>query len=320
MQSLSNATSPLLASAPHLTGANAVFGELIALRLDAAQWRAAARAPTVAGGTQRSRLRGRGIDFDEVRRYQPGDDVRSIDWRVTARKGKPHTKVFREERERPVLLVIDERANMAFGSRVRFKSVAAAELAALLAWSALEQGDRVGGLIASPTGVRVHRPKRSRSTVLNVLKDISDASSYALLDSTAIPPSLATMLEQAGRIARPGALAVIVSDFHDLDASATAALRTLARHCDVVCVLIFDALEAELPPPGRYALILQQRRQMLDAGDARLRLEHHERFAARRAELTALGRTPGIGFAELPAHQSSLTLLRTQGPWTPPHR
>ena len=117
-----------------------------------------ARAPVV--GPHRSAYRGRGIDFDEVRAYQPGDDVRTIDWRVTARTGCLYSKVFHEERERPVWLLADLGASMRFGSRARFKSVAAARATALIAWVSLLEGDRVGAVVRSPT----RAPQRALSS------------------------------------------------------------------------------------------------------------------------------------------------------------
>ncbi len=101
-------------------------------------------------GNRQSRFRGRGIDFQESRNYQPGDDIRTMDWRVTARTGRPHTKVFQEERERPIIIVIDCNPSMFFGTRVAFKAVIAARLAALIAWAAIRNGDRIGAVSVWP--------------------------------------------------------------------------------------------------------------------------------------------------------------------------
>ncbi len=123
-------------------------------------------------GLMTSRFRGRGIDFAEVRVYQPGDDIRTIDWRVTARTGVAHTKLFQEERERPVLLLVDQSSSMYFGSRVMFKSVLAARTAALLAWAVLERGDRIGGIVFSEHGHREIRPRRNKHAVLRLLNEL----------------------------------------------------------------------------------------------------------------------------------------------------
>ena len=124
------------------------------------------RASSLMAGTQRSPFKGRGINFEEVRRYQPGDEIRHMDWRVTARTGEPHLKLFQEERERPVIFVVDFTASMFFGTRVAFKSVIAARVATLLAWAALARGDRVGSLIFSEHGHQDLRPRGGRSGVL----------------------------------------------------------------------------------------------------------------------------------------------------------
>ncbi len=157
-------------------GAYAELEDLIALRFPARQLRLARRnrALSVLAGPNKSNFRGRGIDFEEVRSYQPGDDIRSIDWRVTARTGSAHTKLFREERERPVLVAVDQRSSMFFGSSHCFKSVLAAQLASLLAWSALDGGDRVGGLVFNDAGHREIRPRRSRKTVLALLSQVAE--------------------------------------------------------------------------------------------------------------------------------------------------
>jgi hypothetical protein len=149
-----------------LRGAYVELNDLLALRFrPLGESRLAATVVSARGGTRLSRQRGRGIDFSEVRLYQPGDDVRTIDWRVTARKNVPHTKVFREERERLTLIVVDQSQSMFFGSRVRLKSVAAAEFAGLAAWRAIRQNDRVGGVSfwASGSVVRVTRHSLDRS-------------------------------------------------------------------------------------------------------------------------------------------------------------
>lgn len=134
---------------------------------------AMSKALNPLSGLLTSNFMGRGIDFAEVRVYQPGDDIRTIDWRVTARTGKPHTKLFQEEKERPVLLIVDQSKSMFFGSRVTFKSVIAAQAAALIAWTALEGGDRVGGLVFSDTGHREVRPRRTKRSVLHLLQEIN---------------------------------------------------------------------------------------------------------------------------------------------------
>jgi len=127
---------------------------------------------------------GRGIDFEETRIYQPGDDIRTMDWRVTARTGKPHTKVYREERERPTFFLVDYNPSMFFGSKVAFKSVIAAKTAAILAWAAAREGNRVGGLVFSGNLLRTTPLKASSHGVLPLLKSLANVSSPPRYPST----------------------------------------------------------------------------------------------------------------------------------------
>src|SRR4051812_1422822 len=156
-------------------------------------------------GAERTRFRGRGMDFEEVRLYQAGDDVRSIDWRVTARTQVPHTKLYREERERPVFVLVDQRAPMFFGSQRCFKSVLAAHIAANLAWAALNNSDRIGGLIFGDKAQRDIRPRRSKHAVLELLHQLREFNQQ--LQSPISPADskpLSALLNDARRIAKPG--------------------------------------------------------------------------------------------------------------------
>ena len=151
------------------TGAYTALSELVALRFNARlQLTSKRRSLSTLAGPYQANFRGRGIDFEEVRAYQAGDDVRSIDWRVTARTTEPHTKLFQEEKERPVLVVVDQRIRNFFGSKQCFKSVLAAYTAALLAWSALRNNDRVGGLVLTDNDLKEIRPRRSKLSLIHI--------------------------------------------------------------------------------------------------------------------------------------------------------
>jgi uncharacterized protein (DUF58 family) len=276
---------------PQLRGAAVSVDDLIALRLVQLPLRTA-RQPAHApySGSRLSRLRGRGVDFAEVRSYQPGDDVRSIDWRVTARKAKPHTKVYREERERPTLIVVDQSRTMFFGSRVRMKSVAAAECAALLAWHAVDGGDRVGGVVYDDTGEYAFKPFRSARAVVRLLGRVA-SSNVALLDDSRRarePRRLPSVLTHLVRVARNGHRIHLISDFDGVDDDDERQIRRLARHNSVVLVHVSDPLERELPPPDRYAVTDGARRAVLATGDARVRQRYRDDFAAHSQRLEAL--------------------------------
>jgi uncharacterized protein (DUF58 family) len=189
------------------------------------------------------------MEFAEVRAYQPGDDVRSIDWRVTARTGRPHSKLFEEERERSFWLLVDLGASMRFGTRSAFKSVAAARAAALLAWHAHSEGERVGGCVVAP-GLRTDLPPgRTRRQLLRFL-DLLAAGTSANGDEPS--EALALQLDRLAPRLRSGSRVALVSDFYSLDEGLTLGLLGLSRRCDVSLVHVFDPLECTPPPVGRY--------------------------------------------------------------------
>lgn len=242
--------------------------DLIAQRLAARALVLAAsrKVATAQAGIKTSRFRGRGVDYVESRGYQPGDDIRSMDWRVTARSGKPHTKVFQEERERSVLLLIDQAPSMRFGTRHCFKSVQAARAAALIAWSAVRGGDRVGALGFGSGVTGEVRPAGGPRGVLHCLRAIADWDLIARADRAAVAEPLSQALERTRRLARPGSLIVLLSDGFSGDAAAEAPLARLAAHGDVRLLLLTDTLEMSAPPRGRYAVEVAGRRNWLEFG------------------------------------------------------
>ena len=230
-------------------------------------------------GSRLSKLRGRGIDFSEVRAYQPGDDVRTIDWRVTARKNKPHTKVFREERERLTLIVVDQTQSMFFGSEVRLKSVAAAELAALGAWQALNHNDRVGGMVLANEGYAAHKPYRSVKSVARFLGDLARMNQTLTRGSLHPKPAhFSDALAQIRRLAHSNYRIYFISDFQPMGDHWRDAFRSLSRHNEVIAIRIFDPLERDLPPSDSYTVTDGMTRLHFHAGNPRLRERYHERF------------------------------------------
>jgi uncharacterized protein (DUF58 family) len=239
-------------------------------------------------GLKLSKIKGRGVDFSEVRAYQPGDDIRSIDWRVTARKNKPHTKVFREERERPTLIVVDQTQNMFFGSKLRLKSVAAAELAARIAWQNLAAGDRVGGIVIGNDRQSVHRPYRTTKSVARFLNEVAVFNQR--LDRTHHNPwhSINEGMLRVRRLTNTNYRIFILSDFAgDLDVWREH-LHQLARHNQVVVVHIHDLLEAQLPPTDHYVVTDGAQRLQFYTGENSLRSRYAERFAQRTHALMNL--------------------------------
>lgn len=227
-----------------------------------------------------SAFRGRGMEFYESRLYQPGDDIRSIDWRVTARSGRTHTKVYREERERPVLLWVDLQQSMFFGTRKYYKSVLASQLAALLAWGSVQHGDRLGGLVFSEQEHFESRPKRGKAAVLHFIQQL--VAHQAWLQT----PEVGETAENTGylalnrlrQVARPGSLVVLISDFRFLDDSCRIHLSQLARHNDVVLLFTHDPLERALPPSGYYRLTDGSQELAVDSAYRANRDQYSQRF------------------------------------------
>jgi uncharacterized protein (DUF58 family) len=229
------------------------------------------------------------MDFSEVRVYQPGDDIRSIDWKVTARTLTTHTKVFQEERERPVLILLDQSPSMYFGSQVRFKSVSAVRLAATIGWAALDQGDRVGGIVFNQETHREVRPRRSRKSLLRFIHDAIEFNHHLASASNFDPKhGLSDMLTAAQRSSRHGSLVFIISDFHGVDQSLEQQIGQLGRYNEVHAICIFDPLEEKLPPPGRYTITNGQAVKEIDTSSAESRRRHQQDFSNHKGLLDQL--------------------------------
>lgn len=243
------------------------------------------------GNNYLSHFKGRGMVFAETRLYQPGDDVRRMDWRVTARTDKPHSKVFQEERERPLFIAVDYGPTMNFATRGVFKAVQAAKLAALLAWAAQQRGDRVGGQIFSASGCQEFKPNTGKAVLLRFFNALVQPSYTSPTDNT-----LDRALARLQHHARPGSQVFIISDFRGLNTDAENHLALLARHCEVVALQIHDPLEMQLPSSGRYRFTDGLRDVIVDSHDKH-RLENYRRqFLQRQDRLRHLSERFGIKF------------------------
>lgn len=268
-------------------GAYAELDSLIALQFKARGFTLMHSQPvhSLLFGRRASHVRGRGLDFEELRNYVAGDDVRRIDWRVTARMQKPFVRVYSEERDRPTMLVVDQRINMFFGSRVSMKSVVAVEVSALAAWRVFQQGDRVGALVFNDDRTEEIRMHRSRANVLRILDRMADQNHLLRGDSPvqARPGRLNEVIEAVARLCRHDALIIIASDFDGADQRTRDLLLNLSRSNDVVCCLTHDPLAVKLPAAEQLVvsngelqveLLLGQekvRKNILDASDKRIR-------------------------------------------------
>ena len=239
-------------------------------------------------GGFRSAYRGRGLEFDEVRPYQEGDDVRSIDWRVTARRGKPHTKLFREERERPILLLIDLHPGMYFGSTTQFKSVLAGRLTALLGWAAVHSGDRVGGIVTSAKGQLVIPPTARENTLLRLLSAVVELQP----EQAAAPAAGASdaAIERLAHLAHPGSLVLLLSDFQQISPAAEPALQALSLHNDLIFGFLYDPLEGTPPPAGNYPITNRESSWSVNTQESSIKAQWAHRFESHREATQSLCR------------------------------
>ncbi len=238
---------------------------------------------SLLSGRHASKVRGRGLNFEEIRGYLPGDDVRSIDWKVTARTGKPHVRVFTEERDRPAYLVVDQRLAMFYGTRQNMKSVTAAELAAAGAWRVFNAGDRIGATVFDDTDVIEVRPHRSQRTVLQILHALVEKNQNLRADS-AIPPNPSMfnrVLQRVAQTASHDFLVVIISDFDGADEDSTRMVSKLAQHNDVLLIPVFDPSATEIFQAGKLVVSSGELQIELDLGQASTRRRITE-FADRR--------------------------------------
>ncbi|MDX1756642.1 MAG: DUF58 domain-containing protein [Marinobacter sp.] len=284
------------------TATHITLPELIRLQADARALRLPSARPVSSrqAGLQRSPRKGRGMAFAEVRPYQAGDDIRSIDWRVTARRQTPHTKLYEEERERPLLLICELGNSLCFGSVGAYKQVRCAQLAALLAWLGLWSGDQVGGIVFNDRRIDVLRPARRKKTVLRLLDDLAE---FQHQPDDPLPPrgpstpaaiTLDTALQEALRVSHTGGRVFVLSDFLSVTDDTTALLASLSRHNTVTALRILDPLEQALPESGRYAVASPDGPLWFDASDSRLQAAFAARVQQHEARLAQCFRRSAV--------------------------
>ncbi len=281
-----------------LQGASVTLDDLMQLRLAVPpKARENARVTLPASGARLSRFRGRGIEFTEVRAYQPGDDLRAIDWKVTARRMTAHTRIYQEERERPELLLVDQTPGMFFGTGTRLKSVHAAESAARLAWQCFHRGDRVGGMVLGSRDQVLIKPRRRLATVLRLLRAIAHANQALLTAPVAASMSLAEMLLRAKRLAPGGHGIHVLSDFGEPLEELKPHLARLACKNEVQLIFIYDRFEAE-PPGGRFPLFKGTERLVFNTSDASTRTAFRHAFESRVQALREVCQSTGCRLLE----------------------
>lgn len=286
--------------------------ELVGLQrhADAIALRCVGTARAQRGGEHLSRFRGRGMDYQESRAYADGDDVRSMDWRITARTGVAHIKVYQEERERPVVFGVDLNPGMFFGSRGVLKSVVAARASALLAWAAAGSGDRVGALVFNGASCDL-APRGGRHGVLQLIRQLAAQSDPRRgMDAAPDAGGLSAALVRLRRVARPGGLIVLIGDFYGLDESCDRQLQRLRQLGDVVALQVVDPLELAPPQAARYGVLAGGRSAVLDLRPAATRRAYQQYFDAHHAQVAATMRRHAIALLRLATDTDTVADLR----------
>ncbi len=290
--------------------------DLVHLRSMAGQMRNLTLLPrqparSVLNGRHASKLRGRGLNFEELRDYLPGDDVRSIDWKVTARTGKPHIRVFTEERDRPALIVVDQRMSMFFGTALNMKSVTAAEVAALIAFRIHDQGDRVGGIVFGDEEIAEIRPQRSQNTVNLFLTALANANArlYANAPAT-IPMPLNRVFEAVSKIAGHDHLIVFLTDFDGVDKRTDTLLNGLAQRNDVIIGLVTDPIAHAVESDLRFTISDGTLQASLNTGSSRIHKLLTDFTEGRLETIGRWARRSGIPVFPINAGEETLPQLR----------
>jgi len=279
--------------------------DLVRLQFEARDFSLLPRQPvhSLLSGQHASRLRGRGLTFEELRRYRPGDDIRSMDWRATARLRSPHVRVYSEERDRPVLLVVDQRTPMFFGSVRTTKATVAAEGAALAAWRALDRGDRVGAIVFNEERVVEIKPHRSRGNVLRICHELARLNQALTAGGrVARPGGLNDALRQALNVAKHDHLVILITDYDGDDETTRELTTRLAAHNDVLAALVYDPLGARLPATGGMEATDGARRVAVPEGQAFMK-QFEDAFRARCDQICNRLRAIRIPILPLSTHE-----------------
>lgn len=207
---------------------------------------------SLLAGKYGSKLRGRGLNFEEIRQYRPGDDIRNMDWKVTARTGKPHTRVYTEERDRPVIAIVDQRLSMFFGSQVNMKSVTAAQIATISLWKAMQDHDRVGAYVFNDTDVKTIRPHRSQKNMTTILSRLVDFNQQLATDAprSGTAEMLNNVLEMVLRQKNHDYLYIVISDFWGVTSDSYRFVKQISKNNDLLLFLTHDPIAKKMPDSG----------------------------------------------------------------------
>ena len=290
--------------------------ELVKLRQQARGFSFLPKQPigSLLSGRKRSRLRGRGLDFEELRHYRVGDDVRNIDWQVTSRTGKPHVRVYTEERDRPVVVVTDQRLPMFFGSKEKMKSVVACELAALALWNVLKNGDRAGAVLFNDKQIMDFRPSRSRGkamAIMSALTRMNHSLSVASKEA-ANPGQLQAALEKVERLVGHDYLVILISDFSGWNDDVLKSIKRIRQHNDLIAGLVFDPLEEEFTATTHFVVSDGDYQLEVPASDEQFRKNYTEGFQLSVASIRNLLHKHDIPLLPINNVESPVAQVRRQ--------
>ncbi len=253
---------------------------------------------SIQAGDVKSAFKGRGIEMEEIREYAFGDDVRDIDWRVTARKNAPYTKVYNEERDREIYVLLDLSSSMFFGTRKELKSVTASKIAALLGWMAQENNDRFGAVIFDGTSVWQFKPQQNMAQLLAIFKKISEVSRNQGTVKLEIK-AMAKTLQKLIKGLKSRATVFVVSDFACFGDEEKEAMAVLAKKTKVFCINVYDVLEKQAPAPGEYMIANDGETLVFDSRNKLFDDEYSKFFAEKRMKMQGFCQKFGCRWLEV---------------------
>lgn len=260
---------------------------------------------SILAGRHSSKLRGRGLDFSEVRTYISGDDIRDIDWKVTARVGKTHIKLFTEEKDKPIYLYIDLTPTMFFGSKLYTKSSIACQLATIAAFKVLKNGDRFGGVIFSEDGIDTIKPQRNRKSILRYISKLSESAKRLATDLPTISSkerSFEQNLLRSGSFTSQNSVVVIISDFYQLTSKSKEILTDISKHNDLILAQVSDDMERELPS-GDILLSDGDQQLLWNNRKRNIGKEFQDHMISDQDDLTSEMKRYGIPVMQINTHQ-----------------
>ncbi|KJY84569.1 cytosolic protein [Vibrio galatheae] len=286
---------------PYSDGVNLTLEELLDYKQQCIKWLPPAKSLwSQMLGQHQSRQLGRGMDFSEVRQYQAGDDIRSIDWRVTARTGKPHTKLFSEEREKPIVLYLDLSQSMLFGSTLMLKSVQMAHMASLLAWLSVAQQDRIGAVIDTGNQLIELKPTSRNKGALALLQSLVNLHKQQLSSQSELSYDVNHALQALARVCPKGSDIILLSDFSRFSSAHESKLSRLSQHNRVRMIQISDPLEqGHTAFRGTEQVTNHQQTRWLDFSSNKTRLGIEQAFKQQQTQLQNMALRMGVSFSSL---------------------